>query len=201
MPVIGEFHSKFWRARANAPAAAGTHTTWMYPAWQSSVIVGSFAVWAAVRPVWDQVRWLWRVAVSLWWCRQPACQAELEAWIAQQQRGGDRLLTRVQAVRAHEAWPAAQAAVRDCAMTPKFHSADQWVAYSRAIKANTGQAQNVFRHLKVVQTLQAAYPTLSNPDAHLLAELAYQDMVAAPPRRPRVVIDHPKRIIPHQVLH
>ena len=86
--------------------------------------------------------------------------------------------------------------VRVCATTPKFHHSDQWVAYGRAIRANAGQAQNVFRHLKVVQTLQMAHPELSNPDAHLMAELAYQGM-AVQGRRERRVIDHPKQFIEH----
>ena len=92
-------------------------------------------------------------------------------------------------------WTDARARVRVCATTPKFHQPEQWVAYSRAVKADSGQAQNVFRHVKVVHELKAAHPCLSNPDAHLLTELAYHGM--AQTGRSVRIIDHPRQLIEH----
>lgn len=202
MPVVGSFHGQYWKARANASPPPGGSGRNLYPTWQASVIVGMFAWWEAVAPIWDQLRWSWRLTRLLWWWRDPADRARLEAWIACPDDPPSVAIDLVDAVepailhRVREAmrrpeWPEAQAAVRACATTPKFHHSDQWVAYGRAIRANAGQAQNVFRHLKVVQALQAAHPELSNPEAHLMAELAYQQF-AAEGRPERRLIDHPK---------
>ena len=85
-------------------------------------------------------------------------------------------------------WADAVAKVQRCATSPKFHQPEQWVAYSRAVKADAGQAQNIWRHVRVVQELQAAHD-LTNPDAHFLAELAYQVTAATP--RPATIVAHP----------
>jgi hypothetical protein len=49
---------------------------------------------------------------------------------------------------------------------------------ARALKSSRGEAENVFRHVKAVMDLREGLApqgvTLSNPEAHLLVELAYQ---------------------------
>lgn len=187
MPVIGSFHNRFWKARANAPPAAGASMAWMYPQVQSVVIM-SMAIWGApldtIRPVLKQMRWLWTIARRLWQWRHPVQQDLLEAWIDRLDRFTPEeaaVLERVARVMEGPYWTPARAAVRRCANTPKFHQPEQWIEYGRALKANRGQAQNVFRHVKAVSELRglADGPApLSNPDAHLVIELAYQGFAA-----------------------
>lgn len=155
-------------------------------------MVGFWVPMDAIRPWLDHLRWYWRLATRLWQWRAPQNRQRLEVWIDRLERldvEEGAVLERVIQAMACPQWADAQARVRVCATTPKFHQPEQWLAYSRAIKANGGQAQNVFRHLKVVQELQAAHPGLSNPDAHLLAELAYQGF-AAMGRPDRTVVTH-----------
>lgn len=184
MPTIGPFHRFYWKARANTPPPAGTWAPWGYPRWQTaprSGVMLSLAIWGVsldtIRPVLTQIRWVWRLVRVVWWIRDAERQA---------------VLWRVIEQLASERWPHAQSAVRACAHTPKFHHADQWVEYGRALKANPGQAQNVFRHVKVVHALRGLQDDggpISNPDAHLLAELAYQGY-AAMGRPGRKVVAH-----------
>lgn len=197
MPVIGSFHHQYWRARANVPPPPGTANPMQYPLWQSSRGTTTFgmAIWGvpldALRPIWRQARWLWAISRRLWHWRSAASQARLEAWI-------DRLEAlepdqRAALERAHDLltgpyWPDACERVRVCMTTPKFHQPEQWVIYSRAVKADAGQAQNVWRHMRIVHELKAAFP-ISNPDAHFVTELAYQAVAAA--SRPGVIVDHP----------
>ena len=201
MPTIGPFHRFYWRARANTPPPAGTAPNWSYPRWQSvprGAVTLSMAIWGVpfdvLGPLWAQLRWYLRLARRLWNWRAPANQAQLETWIARlEELDAEQIavLDRVLASVTGPCWDQARAAVRVCATTPKFHQMDQWIDYGRAIKANPGQAQNVYRHLKVVQELRGLADDvggLSNPDAHLLAELAYQGMAAI--GRARRHIDH-----------
>jgi hypothetical protein len=134
----------------------------MYPAWQRSVICVSFfgVPWDYAKHLWDVLCWYWR----LWKClRLSSMNAEQLA-----------VLVRVSRALHRPEWATARQLVRDCATSPSFHRPEQWIEYGRALKANAGQAQNVFRHVKVVHQLKAAHPELSNPEAHLLAELGYQ---------------------------
>ena len=198
MPTIGGFHAKFWKARANVPPPPGTATGWMYPGVQS-VVTMHMAIFGVpfelLKPVWEQLRWSWRLMRRLWHWRAPENRARLEIWIARLEEFDDaQLLALERAVAAlcSPAWPQARQAVQACATTPKFHQPEQWVAYGRAIKANPGQAQNVYRHLKAVQDVRGladGEAPLSNPDAHLVVELAYQAF-AAIGRPERKVVAH-----------
>ena len=193
MPTIAAFHAKFWRARANSPPPPGTATSWMYPGVQSVVTLHTVFAWvplAWIRPLWarltTEVRWLWRLHQATAGERQMiamslACDVEQRA-----------VVVRVLHVLQGETWPRAQAEVRTCATSPKFHQPEHWVSYSRIVKSNPGQAQNVWRHMRVVQAIQATDPTLTNPEAHLAAELAYQGLAAQ--GRPE------RRLIPHQAI-
>lgn len=70
-------------------------------------------------------------------------------------------------------WETARRVVRDTAQTLGFNDPNAWVQYSRAVKKDPGQAENTFRHLKSVHDLRGEVGVLSNPQAHLLIELAY----------------------------
>lgn len=180
MPTIGPFHRNYWKARNNAVVPAGTKSTWLYPLVQTSVSTSFGFLFGALQPYWERfAAWL-----------RPCPLDDLSA-------DHRRAVDRVVAVMRSPYWPDAHAAVQAVAQSPKFHHQDQWVEYSRAIRANVGQAQNVFRHLKAVQMVRGLHDgdaAISNPDAHLLVELAYQAMATAPRGR---LIDHPKRVIDH----
>ena len=76
----------------------------------------------------------------------------------------------------------ARTAVRAVAQTLDFNHPEMWVPYGRALKADPGQAENTFRHLKAVHdvktTLIAQGLPPSNPDTHLAVELAYVGFAA-----------------------
>jgi hypothetical protein len=174
----------------------------MYSEWQSTIqrsVTLTMAIWGVpfdvLGPVWAQLRWYWTLARRLWHWRAPANQDRLEMWIARLEElepAQIAALERAVTVMTGPHWAEARRAVQVCATTPKFHQPEQWVEYGRALKGNPGQAQNVFRHVKVVQALrglQDGAAALSNPDAHLLAELAYQGF-AALGRSGRKVVAH-----------
>ena len=196
MPTVGPFHRFYWKARANVPPPPVTGRPGGYPPWQASVTT-AMAIWGvpldALGPIWQQARWLWSIARRLWHWRSPETQDRLETWIARLETfSPDQLavLERVVTAMTGPHWDAAQLAVRTCATTPKFHAPEQWVVYSRELKANVGQAQNIFRHVKALSVLRPlgdGPAPLSNPDAHLLIELAYQAFAAmGRPDRQRV---------------
>ena len=202
MPVIGAFHAKYWRARANTPPPVLPGGPVMYHEWQSTIqrtVTLTMAIgWVsldALGPIWQQLRWYWRLARRLWHWRAPANQEQLETWIARLEvftTAERAVLERVVTAMEGPWWAEAQAAVALCATTPKFHQPEQWVDYGRALKRNPGQAQNVFRHLKAVHALRdlADGPApISNPDAHLIVELAYQAF-AAQGRPERRLVTH-----------
>lgn len=168
MPVVGEFHGKFWRARANPIQAPGPATAWQYPRVQAAIILGS--LFGVLHVVYERAVWCWTFLRLIW-----SFDADQRA-----------VLERVIGAVTHPKWEQAKAAVASCATSPKFHQPEQWVEYGRALKANVGQAQNVFRHVKVVHALrglQDGAAPISNPEAHLLAELAYQAFASIDRRR------------------
>lgn len=216
MPTIGSFHRQYWRARANPIAAPGAPTAGGYHQWMTvprSAVGFSMAIWGvsfdSIRPIvrrWRDAYRLWRRIDRLTAAQRSSLDLALQRleagspiWPVQASRL-DRLddeqrsvVTRVLEAIEGPWWEPARAAVRTCATTPKFHQPEQWTAYSRAIKANIGQAQNVFRHLKAVSELRSladGEAAISNPAAHLVIELAYQGM-AALPSRPRQIVNHP----------
>lgn len=190
MPVIGEFHDKYWRARAGAPAPPTyTGDASQYPAWQTSVTMHCSLVGGlieAVTVLWARLQWLWRVARRL----------RLNSLTSEQLAVLDQAIALMQG----PPWATAQGLVQQVATSPGFHRPEQWVEYSRAIKANPGQAQNVFRHVKVVHALTASHPELTNPEVHLLAEMGYHAF-ARIDRRERQIVTHPSRIVEHVKVH
>lgn len=180
MPVVGTFHSKYWRARANGIIPPGKSNPWMYPQWQPAVIA-----MAVFGPPLDLLKLFW--ARAKWWMRwQRAIQG----------MGLEQILVlhRVMQRLTSPEWDLARSLVRTCAHTPDFHHQEAWVSYSRAMRANLGQTQNIFRHLTVIQGLQAQ-SLLSNPEAHLLAQLAYEGFAAV--GRPHRIIPHAARLLEH----
>ncbi len=212
MPTIGSFHRKYWGTRSNTPIPPGPPQPWMYPIWQSSVTM-CMSIWGVsfetIRPLLERFKWtvvtLWRLSRQspesaerlLRWSDRfevyAASERDLLAQWAERWSGLDvqqrAVVDRVVTAITSPEWGDCLDRVRACATTPRFHRAEEWVPYSRALKANAGQAQNVFRHIKVVHELSDAHPTLTNPEKHLLAELAYQGFAACPPiRSPRAAV-------------
>lgn len=104
--------------------------------------------------------WMRRVAACTWEQRQ--------------------ILDRVMAALEAPPFVDARVAVREMAQTLNFNHPEMWVPYGRALKADPGQAENVFRHVKAVHDVKAALAArgiqTSNPDLHLAVELAYVGM-------------------------
>lgn len=193
MPTIAIFHRNFWKSRPSAPAAGVGSSPSMYPIWAASVITMSMSFMGglieAMLAFWERMQWAWRVHRQL--------------QIAQLTEPQLAVLERAVTLMLSPHWRDAEQTVAACATTPKFHQPEQWIAYSRAIRADAGQAQNLYRHLAVVQALRAAHPKLTNPELHFLAELAYQGFARIDRRDVKIVhhvtrhIEHPKTLVTH----
>ena len=136
----------------------------------------------ALTALWARAKWYWRVTRRL----------RLKDLTIEQFAVLDQAIALMQG----PPWDTAQELVRQCATSQGFHRPGAWVEYSRAVKASAGQAQNIFRHVKVVHELKAAHSELTNPEAHLLAELGYHAF-ARIDRRERQIVDHPSQQIEH----
>jgi len=126
--------------------------------------------WLTMRGVWRWIRWYVWLVWRLFWLD------------AEQRAVATRVITMVE----HEAWPRARSCVRACATTPGFNHPEMWVKYSRLVKEDMGQAQNLFRHMKALYDLAETTSRLRNPDLHLLVELAYQGFAYGPDERIKV---------------
>jgi hypothetical protein len=185
-PVIGEFHGHYWNlsdsyAAPVAPAGRGG-----YPAWQSAVT--SMIVFGppldVMRDLWRRLRWLVRLLV--WGWRVPHEERDWALLTLRQVRALGReeraVVGQALTLMASPTWPTARVIVRTTAQTLGFNRPEAWLPYARALKAEPGQAENTFRHLKSVHDLkaqaQAASSTVTNPQAHFLIELAYQGFAA-----------------------
>ena len=160
-----------------------------YPAWQSAATVAMVAFappWSLLRPWWERLKWSWRLWRRI--RRVPATdQVLIETWIARLQAADMEqraVLERVIWSMRPEVWSEARRCVRETAVTLGFNRPEAWIPYGRALKADPGQAENTFRHLRSVHELRAtlrgtgAGTHLSNPDANLTIELAYQGLSA-----------------------
>lgn len=133
-----------------------------YPRWQASVIaVGTFP---------GQLQVLWERVIAWWhrlWRARPAPVATPAA---------PGVMAHVAALRAHPAYPIALTAVAETATTLGFNRPEAWQGLSRQMKASPGRAENTYRHLRACELVRNQTPsTLTNPDCHLLVELAYHE--------------------------
>jgi hypothetical protein len=76
----------------------------------------------------------------------------------------------------HPAFPIAGKAVRKTATTLGFNRPEAWKELSRELKGSAGHAENAFRHLEACRLVRANLidSTVTNPEMHLIVELAYQ---------------------------
>lgn len=184
MPLVGEFHGHYWRAKANAIAPSTYVGRPGYPVWQAAVISmviwGPPQLWAWLGQTWDRLRWVWHLG-RLLWAWPPDQRVAIEVWVGRleaydRERRG--VLERVALLLESPRYDWARQAVRTTAGTLNFNDEPRAaLAYSRLIKQNAGRRENVFRHVQATELLtaqaEAAGDTLTNPDRHLTAELAY----------------------------
>lgn len=162
MPVVGEFHTKYWENSDTAVTPVGVAPlVRQYPAWQRNVVIGS--LFGGLAPffehAWDRLRW--------WFKAQPrVAQLDPEARLV--------LLKTLDALE-HPAYPLARAAVRKTATTLGFNRPEAWKDLSRELKASAGHAENAFRHLEACRLTRANLinSTVTNPECNLIVELAY----------------------------
>lgn len=162
MPLIGEFHTKYWE-NSDTNAAPVHIGRGGYPAWQASVItpslLGMLGAWLDTKLA--QWRW-WKPVIG----RVNALDAE--------QRGV--LLLALESLES-PGYRCAQAAVRQTAVTLGFNRPEAWKELSREVKDSPARAENNFRHLlaarKTGLALKAQGSTLTNPELNLTTELAY----------------------------
>lgn len=139
-----------------------------YPRWQSSVVAASLL--GAIQGWWDRVAYAWGWARLAWrWRADQRCAMQEAA----------RLV-------GSSAWLTAMGAVQATAQTERLHEVTGWSKVGQTLKHHgTGIAENMWRHMHAYALLRDQGP-LSNPDAHLLVELAYHEFAASgrgkPPR-------------------
>jgi hypothetical protein len=82
----------------------------------------------------------------------------------------------------HPAFPLAQSAVKKTATTLGFNRPEAWKELSRELKGSAGHAENAFRHLEACRLVRANLmdSTVTNPEMHLIVELAYHAFTVKP---------------------
>lgn len=162
MPLQGEFHTFFWE-NSDTSVAPVRVTRGGYPVWQASVITLGFG-FGGLLPWWerliDRLGWFWLVF-------RRTVRLDRE-----------RRLTVIKVIEAleHATYPTAQRSVRKTATTLGFNRPESWKELSRSLKSEPGQAENAFRHLEACRLVKVnqVTSTLTNPQLHLMVELAYQ---------------------------
>lgn len=178
-------HSFYWNFSDTNVAPVAPTGRGGYPGWQAA----SVASGVVFGPPLDLLGQVWARLVSwLRWCWAGFGLRDRERILATAQRiAGQGIAER--AVLEHAIvlmngphWGQADRLVRETATTLGFNRPEAWIPYGRALKASPGQAENTFRHLRTVHELKKieTTSTISNPDAHLLVELAYHRFTVAP---------------------
>lgn len=170
MPLVGEHHVRYWEFSSTSTTPLAEQRIGHYPAWQSGVVMGSafgvvvsgLVLWC--ERLWDRVRW--------WWRAQPrVMRLDAEARLV--------LLRTLDALE-HPAYPIARQSVRRTATTLGFNRPEAWKELSRELKGSAGHAENAFRHLEACRLVRANLinSTVTNPECHLIVELAYHGFAA-----------------------
>lgn len=180
MPLPGLAHTFYWENSGGQAPPAPVGTTGGYHQWQRGVIVGSLfgglTPWmerleARIAAWWDRTRWVGKTIYRV-------------ARLRGEQRAA---LLRTLTALEDPAFPLALGAVRKTATTLGFNRPGAWKQLGDALKKSPGNAENTFRHLNAVHLLQENVldRTLTNPEAHVLIELAYQGFSATERHRCR----------------
>ena len=176
MPILSWAHSQYWSPAPSTyvppppgPSRGG------YPGWQAGVVsmgpFGYLSAWAHAWLIWLRTWWRFFQRVSA---------------LSVPQRV---VFLRTLRLLESPPYPYARQAVRTTATTLGFRDPQSWVAYSRAIKQDQSQAENWWRAVRARALLREAWAAtqpgstttrLSNGDATLLTELAYQEYTVRP---------------------
>jgi hypothetical protein len=163
MPVQGWGHSQYWTTTdTSVIPVLPTSGAPGYPLWQGGVIVSSFfGALAGLGAMWlDRLRIMWRLSKRV-------------LGMSPEQRAVVMLC--VETVDG-QPYQVARLAVRRTSTTLGFNRPESWADLKAELKRDAGNCENTFRHLHTVNTLRQNLlgSTLSNPQAHLVVELAYQ---------------------------
>ena len=159
-------HTFYWEVSSTAGAPPKANARFGgYPAWQSGVVMGSG--WGALFGLITD--WL----ICLWVVFQGYRKLDPESRVVVQ-----KTLT----VMTHPAYPVARLAVRKTATTLGFNRPEAWKELSRELKSDPKHAENAFRHLEACRLVRANLlnSTVTNPELHLITELAYHGFGANP---------------------
>ncbi len=161
MPTLWA-HDRYWTTGSTVVVQPSTTAgVGAYPSWQGTVILPS--LFGGLQAWWERLADCWRLTRLTW------------------RLTGERraLLQHTATALGHPVWPAAQFAVRKTATTLGFNRPEAWKPLYHELKRSAGDAENTFRHLNTCAILDTALlargSTMTNPQRHFLAELAYQD--------------------------
>ena len=164
MPLVGEFHAQYWAL--SDTLITGARPRGGYLVWQAAPTTVVIGVGFGGLTPWVERAWAW----VTWWIGATWRVRRLDV----EQRA---VLTRVIGNLTRPQYRIAQCAVRGTATTLGFNRPEAWLLLGRALKASPGAAENTYRHLEsceqVSQMAREMGSTLTNPDLHLLVELAY----------------------------
>lgn len=160
-------HTFYWENSSTSATPVVTASYSGYPPWQTAGVTLGIGLGGAVgyfERVWNWLAWAWMVI------RQSVgFDPERRAIVRQTLRALQ-----------HPAYPIARSAVRKTATTLGFNRPEAWKELSRELKGSAGHAENAFRHLEACRLVRANLlnSTISNPECHLLVELAYHGFTA-----------------------
>jgi hypothetical protein len=208
MPVQSWAHGQYWGATPSTSAPPPNDPIYVnlgYPSWQGGVVVasgfGGIGAWLSA--LYTRVRWWWQfiarftalpaqhqglIVHVLGLLETSPSQADVAASAAfvahvHALPPVEQVLIRRMAQVFHDPkWPLAQAAVQRTAHTLGFNRPESWLMLSRMLKHDRKAQENNFRHLEACRLLRANVigSTLSNPECHLLVELAYHRYTVEP---------------------
>lgn len=162
MPTLWA-HRNYFNNSSTAVAPTLAPSKGGYPLWQASNFSVGIGI-GGILPLWealcDWCSWFWTLfRRSLKYDRE-------------RRRAVIKTLNALE----HPAFPLAQQSVRRTAVTLGFNRPEAWKELSRSLKSSPGHAENAFRHLEACRLTRANLisSTLTNPQANLIVELAYQ---------------------------
>jgi hypothetical protein len=159
-------HTFYWEVSSTVVAPPPTASaTGGYPAWQGGVVMGS-GFGAIVAMVLD---WL-------------SCLVTIMRGYYKLGTEDRAVVTRTMTYLAHPAYPVARLAVRKTSKTLGFNRPEAWKELSRELKSDPKHAENAFRHLEACRLVRANLlnSTVTNPELHLITELAYHGFTVNP---------------------
>jgi hypothetical protein len=155
-------HGVYFNVSSTAAPPEAPYRSGGYPTWQASGFAAGSGLGGAV-VLWERAadwcRWFWTVFRRTWGYDPERRRAVLKALNALD----------------HPAYPLAKQAVRKTATTLGFNRPEAWKDLSRELKSSAGHAENAYRHLEACRLVRANLisSTVSNPQCHLIVELAY----------------------------